>query len=227
MENITKDIKGTIPAPLVKYQDPEHVLEFAQRAATALTKIISRRPNKLMIRGQQYLDFEAWQTLGRFFGISAGIEWVRPAYNENKAFGFESRAIVRQAGDIISSAEASCFSDEPNWKGKPTFQLKSMSQTRACAKALRTTLAWVVVLGGYSPTPAEEMIENQPRGSREAEPEIDTYESKQITDRQKMLLKSLILEKVYNEEERESRLAGIGQLMKYEASDQISELIAA
>jgi len=32
-----------------------------------------------------------------------------------------------------------------------------MAQTRACAKALRNVLAWVVVLAGYRPTPAEEM----------------------------------------------------------------------
>jgi len=32
-----------------------------------------------------------------------------------------------------------------------------MAQTRACAKALRNVLAWVVVLAGYRATPAEEM----------------------------------------------------------------------
>ena len=37
------------------------------------------------------------------------------------------------------------------------FQLRSMAQTRACSKCLRNVLAWVVVLAGYRPTPAEEM----------------------------------------------------------------------
>jgi hypothetical protein len=32
-----------------------------------------------------------------------------------------------------------------------------MSQTRASVKALRQALAWVVVLAGYQPTPAEEV----------------------------------------------------------------------
>jgi hypothetical protein len=35
-----------------------------------------------------------------------------------------------------------------------------MAQTRAGAKAFRNRLAWVVVLAGYRPTPAEEMTEN-------------------------------------------------------------------
>ncbi len=39
----------------------------------------------------------------------------------------------------------------------PAFQLRSMAQTRAGAKALRNALAWVVVLAGYRPTPAEEL----------------------------------------------------------------------
>ena len=39
----------------------------------------------------------------------------------------------------------------------PLFQLRSMAQTRACAKALSNLFKWVVVLAGYKPTPAEEM----------------------------------------------------------------------
>ena len=39
----------------------------------------------------------------------------------------------------------------------PMFQLRSMAQTRACAKALRLAYGWVVVLAGYKATPAEEL----------------------------------------------------------------------
>lgn len=39
----------------------------------------------------------------------------------------------------------------------PLFQLRSMAQTRACAKALRLAYGWVVVLAGYKATPAEEL----------------------------------------------------------------------
>jgi hypothetical protein len=44
---------------------------------------------------------------------------------------------------------------------KPLFQLKSMAQTRACSKVLRQVFAWIVVLAGYRPTPAEEMTGNE------------------------------------------------------------------
>lgn len=42
-------------------------------------------------------------------------------------------------------------------KAKPLFQIMSMAQTRACAKACRNKLSWVVVMAGYKPTPVEEM----------------------------------------------------------------------
>lgn len=42
----------------------------------------------------------------------------------------------------------------------PLFQLRSMAQTRACAKALRNVLSWVVVLAGYKPNVAEELDED-------------------------------------------------------------------
>jgi hypothetical protein len=42
----------------------------------------------------------------------------------------------------------------------PLYQLASMAQTRACAKALRNVLSWVAVLAGYRGTPAEEMQHN-------------------------------------------------------------------
>lgn len=40
----------------------------------------------------------------------------------------------------------------------PLFQLRSMAQTRACAKALRNVLSWIFVLAGFKPGVAEEMI---------------------------------------------------------------------
>lgn len=39
----------------------------------------------------------------------------------------------------------------------PLFQLRSMAQTRACAKALRNVLSWIFVLAGFKPAVAEEM----------------------------------------------------------------------
>jgi len=136
---------------------PEEVLEEAKKAAKALGDVVRNKKKPVIMNGEQYLEFEDWQTVGRFYGVTAKVistEFIQ--YGEVQ--GFEAKAVaVRPDGMEVSAAEAMCMNDEPNWKSKPLFQLRSMAQTRACAKALRNCLAWVVVLAGYRATPAEEI----------------------------------------------------------------------
>ena len=159
------------------FRPPETVLAEAALAAKALQSVVSEKKNPVTFGGVQYLEFEDWQTLARFYGVTAKV--VSTTFVEyGGAKGFESRAeaIAVQNGTVLSAAEAMCLNDEKTWstravyrqdeRGKkikigvapvPMFQLRSMAQTRACAKALRNVLAWVAVLAGYKPTPAEEM----------------------------------------------------------------------
>ena len=135
---------------------PQEVLDEARKAAQALADVLDKKKKKVTFNNETYLEFEDWQTLGRFYGITAQVD--NTAYVEyDMARGFEARASALHRGQVISSAEAICLDDERNWAGKPLFQLRSMAQTRALAKTLRNVLAWVVVLAGYRPTPAEEM----------------------------------------------------------------------
>lgn len=154
---------------------PQKVLDEAKLAAMALQDVISKKLKPVMMNGEQYLEFEDWQTLGRFYGVTARVRCTAPL-TMGTAQGFEATAeAVRADGMVISAADAMCMNDEEKWgmrpkykweKGDriqvgevatPLYQLRSMAQTRACAKALRNVLAWVVVLAGYKPTPAEEM----------------------------------------------------------------------
>lgn len=137
---------------LVLEGDPEQQLEFAHKAASTLMKWVAQKPKKVMIRGEQYLEFGDWQILGRFYGATVGIEWTKPIDK-----GWEARAIVQRNGETISSAEAMCTRTEKNWKDRDEFMLKSMAQTRASAKALRQAFGWVAELAGMKSTPAEEM----------------------------------------------------------------------
>lgn len=136
---------------------PQVVLDEAKNAAKALGDVIRNKKKPVIFNGEQYLEFEDWQTVGRFYGVTAKIvstEFV----DFGAANGFLARAVaLRPDGMEISAAEAMCLNDEPNWSKKPLFQLRSMAQTRACGKALRNVLAWVVVLAGYKATPAEEI----------------------------------------------------------------------
>lgn len=153
---------------------PQEVLGEAMTAAKALQTVVAGKKKPVMFNGEQYLEFEDWQTVARFYGITARVistEFV----DYGGVQGFIAKAdAIRSDGMVVSSAEAMCMSDEPNWKIKPLFQLRSMAQTRACAKALRNCLAWVVVLAGYKATPAEEIQDMATNGK----PPIATPQSK-------------------------------------------------
>jgi hypothetical protein len=174
-----------LPQGFTMQTAPEIVLEEAARAAKALQQVIDSKPKKVVLNGKLYPEYEDWQTIGKFYGITAGT--VATKFVQMGAIrGYEA---VAEARDIrtdqrMSSAEAMCLSDEPNWAKKPLFQLRSMAQTRACAKAMRNVLGWVVVLAGYEPTPKEELEEGSaPAPKAEVVPEklrtIDPKEMKQ------------------------------------------------
>lgn len=154
---------------------PELILAEAKKAAVALTDVLKKKKKPVIMNGEQYLEFEDWQTVAKFYGITAKVKSTN-YIQYGEVCGFEARAVaLNREGQEISAADAMCLNDEDNWSKRakyewkdgrriktgeenvPLFQLRSMAQTRACAKALRNVLAWVVVLAGYKPTPAEEM----------------------------------------------------------------------
>lgn len=141
---------------------PAEVLAEAQKAAAVLHDVISKKKNPVRFNGRHYLEFEDWQTVGRFYGLTARIrESKYIEYGDARGFEAVADAVMVANGQIVSTAEAMCLNDERNWKGRTLNQIRSMAQTRACAKVLRNVLSWVVVLAGYAPTPAEEMEETQ------------------------------------------------------------------
>lgn len=148
--NETKDL--TISRP------PTEVLAEARRAAIALNDVIAKKGKKVVFNGEQYLEFDDWQTIGKFYGLLVRTRDVSTVEIEG-IMGAKAFADVYdvKSGQVVGSAEAYCMRDEKNWQAKPWFQLASMAQTRAGAKALRNCLSWVVVLAGYKTTPAEEM----------------------------------------------------------------------
>jgi hypothetical protein len=172
-------------------QDPDRVLEQASQAARALVRAVSQNEAQYVVRlgTSRHLRFEAWQTLAAFFGLVVCCEWTREVRDaEGRPIGWEARAVVRRGERIISAAEAQCTTDEASWRAKPAFQLRSMAQTRAAVKALRQALAWVVVLAGYQPTPAEE-VEDIAHAARGPSPNGNETalqgDQSQITDAQR------------------------------------------
>ena len=138
--------------------DPQSVINYGYKAANILSNIISKQKDPVFIKGKQYLQFQDWQTIAKFYNTTVTVDSTKPVVVDGKVFGYEAKAnVLDKDGRIISSAESSCSRDEDTWKAKPDFQIRSMAQTRSCVKALRNVFSWVVVLAGYQPVGAEEM----------------------------------------------------------------------
>jgi len=160
-------------------RDPAVVVEEARKAAKVLVSVVSQKPRKVMMNNEQYLEFEDWMTVAKFYGCTVKVRSTQ-FLDLGGVKGFEATAdVLDRDGRVISSADAMCLNDEDKWSTRaqyewqgtgearkkvkvgevavPLFQLRSMAQTRACAKAFRNVFSWVVVLAGYRPTPAEEM----------------------------------------------------------------------
>ncbi len=174
---VTRDM-GIVPMAA-----PEVVLEQAMVAAKALTRVLQGKKRPVIMNGEQYLEFEDWQTCGQFYRYTVKTGDAVPVEVDGvKGAKAHADLIDLETGQILGGAEAYCMRDEEKWNTRPKyewqgegpnrervqvgveivpwFQLASMAQTRAGAKAFRNRLAWVVVLAGYRPTPAEELTDS-------------------------------------------------------------------
>ena len=58
---------------IVIHREPALILEEAQKAAKALSDVISKKKKPVIINNEQYLEFEDWMTVARFYGITAKV----------------------------------------------------------------------------------------------------------------------------------------------------------
>ncbi len=147
------------PTSLFKTDDPVEVVERASKVADALKGVLVKQGLTQDIQGKQYVRVEGWQTLGSMLGITSVCEWTKPVDG-----GWEARVTAQtMAGQVIGAADAQCLHSEKGKQKWEDYAIRSMAQTRATSKALRSVLAFVVTLAGYEATPAEEM----PGGSQQ------------------------------------------------------------
>jgi hypothetical protein len=105
---------------------PELVLEEASRAARALQKVIASKPHKVIMNGEQYLEFEDWQTVGGFYHITAGSisepEYVMLDTPRGQVHGFKATSAAYYRGQEISRATAYCMDDEEKWSARSRYE---------------------------------------------------------------------------------------------------------
>jgi hypothetical protein len=79
-------------------------------------------------------------------------------------------------GALVGAAEAECSRVEQRWKTAEPYAIRSMASTRAISRALQTPLRHIAVLAGYEGAAAEEMLPDEERAPRAADPVAATDE---------------------------------------------------
>jgi hypothetical protein len=162
------------PIPHVSEQSDQAAASTAEEQrrsladAAALAEQVARivRDNGLSLRfgsnPREYVFIEGWQAISRVNNEQPHAtvkEVVRDPETGDELI--HARAwLTDERGTIVSRADGYCSSGESRWRDKPFYARASMAQTRALAKAMRLRHAWVMVMAGYAPTPAEEMSED-------------------------------------------------------------------
>lgn len=102
----------------------------------------------------EHVEVEGWQTAAMLCNCTI---IPRPDVKQTET-GFEAYAeVVTFDNRVIGGGTGSCGRDEKRWSRAKNFAMKSQAQTRAQGRAGRSVFAWIMVLAGFSPTPAEEM----------------------------------------------------------------------
>ena len=152
------DIVLSEPTPVEKVAQ-------AREWSTALMDVVNSRGLYTEQNGNKYLHVEAWELIGAFAGVRAETDSVEPISANDLIVGYQAKVVLVNTADgtrLGGGAIAMCGMDEFVTKGQKTQGAKhnsamSMAQTRAVSKAFRMNFSYVAVLGGYAPTPAEEM----------------------------------------------------------------------
>lgn len=142
--------------------DPTSQITHYSAIATALADVVRRQGWSLPIQGKEYVRLEGWQMLATLLGVTPFVEWTRRVDRDDH-YIYEARAIIRRVADgaVVAAGEGLCSSIERTKTGlrwRDEFAVRAMAQTRAVARALRLAFGGVMALGGYAPTPAEEMV---------------------------------------------------------------------
>lgn len=152
---------ATTAPPALPAKDYAKLLRERTSEIAREVKRYARKNPGLVIQFEKkpYPCREIVQFCAACFGVTAMVTSTEEVISDgNQELGFVAVAhAIDATGRVVSGAEAACMYSESDWAGKPSYQLRSMAQTRACSKVLCNLFAYVLRMAGFCPTPAEEM----------------------------------------------------------------------
>lgn len=108
--------------PMTLAGRPADILAEAHDAASQLMDVVKNAGLARNLGGtKDHLEFEAWQTLGKFYGLTARCIETRFVQYGNVQ-GFESVSVlIDRYGQEVSRAEAMCMTDEEKWRSRSKY----------------------------------------------------------------------------------------------------------
>lgn len=144
---------------------PDEARNTAIEAIRVVRQIIESRPDKLVIKGKQYIELQDWELIGIYFGVFARVESTERIYKDRPTGNFMLKedwgvktvcSTYDRAGNKLATAIMECTKDEPQFASKPMNQISAMAQTRGCRRAFILTLKWVFDISGTHDFEVEE-----------------------------------------------------------------------
>jgi hypothetical protein len=170
-------------------ENPKQILKRAKEVARQVKRFAKENPSlTIHYERKPYPCREIVQFCSACYGVTAMVTKTEEVISDQgQELGFVSVAhALSPAGRVLSGAEAACMHSESDWQGKPSYQLRSMAQTRSCSKVLCNLFAWVLRMAGFCPTPAEEMGKPGP-GPRDFTTQCEKCDcSNKISDKRRL-----------------------------------------
>lgn len=142
---------------MLAWRDAVDRLEAAQSLVQKMASLCRGPAFVAEIQGRQYPTVAWWTTVGAALGLFP-VEVSCERLNRDGEIAYLAMVEVRdRSGRTVTRASAMCSSAERLWRGRDEYAIRSMAITRATGKAYRLGLAFLAVLAGLEPTPAEEM----------------------------------------------------------------------
>ena len=151
-----------------------------------LMAVVEKQHLFATIQGKKYLNVEAWEMIGHFDQTFASTLLVEAVHDhQNNIIAYAASVRLLKHGVEVGGAQMSCGLDEFVCQGKQGWAqhvaAQSMAQTRATSKAYRLKYAGVARMGGYEPTPADEMTGSMappsPQATQGPPPDVDPVDA--------------------------------------------------
>ena len=160
-------IEGRALSVLPSDTQVDEGLRRAGYLATRIAELIEQKHLYQVIGKRKHVLVEAWETIIALDNATPNVDALDTVEENGLLVAYRANVSIWKDGAQVSNGIMECGLEDEFVTQRATGRGKnraaqSAAQTWALAKAARMRYAWVIVMAGYAPTPAEEMPPEAP-----------------------------------------------------------------